>query len=280
MTDTTIRKSIFLPADRATVWAFLTDPAKLEQWFHPADAPIQTGQPYTLRNSRDGDKMCWGEVLEMTPHSYMKWSFTVGPMDGALSTVEWHLEDAPGGTRLSLTHSGLPQSAEGFGLVLALDKGWHGFVGNLQILAQTGGDYMAVITVPATPAQAQRAIFDEMDAWWTSRVESTDDGVTVRFNNSHASFAFEGGDANDGFRWLCTDANMIIEGIEDSTEWQGTRLIWHIRPDPSGARVMLTHKGLNTDLACHDVCSRGWQHFFENSLKAHLSGQSPSPELS
>ena len=45
-------------------------------------------------------------------------------MQGANSTVKWSLEEVTGGTRLSLEHSGLADGAEGFGLVLALDKGW------------------------------------------------------------------------------------------------------------------------------------------------------------
>ncbi|WP_095590030.1 SRPBCC family protein [Actibacterium ureilyticum] len=131
-TDTTIRKSIFLPADKPTVWRYLTDAEWLARWFHPADRDLAPGQDYLLTNQADGDRMCWGTVDEMRPHDYMRWSFTVGPLDGRMSCVEWRLEDAPGGTRLSLEHSGLPEDSEGFGLVLALDKGWHGFLGNLR----------------------------------------------------------------------------------------------------------------------------------------------------
>lgn len=129
--DTTIRKSVFLPADKPAVWAFLTHADKLGTWFHAASADLATGQDYVLSNEQ-GDRMCWGKVIEMRPHDYMKWDFTVGPMNGQMSTVEWELEQAPGGTRLSLTHSGLPRDADGFGLVLALDKGWHGFLMQLR----------------------------------------------------------------------------------------------------------------------------------------------------
>ena len=132
MTDTSIRKSIFLAAPKVRVWEHLTKSALLEQWFHPADRDMVEGQDYMLRSARDGDRMCWGRVETMQPHERMIWSFTVGPMKGQMSRVEWQLEDAPGGTRLSLVHSGLPQTAEGFGLVLALDKGWHGFLSTLQ----------------------------------------------------------------------------------------------------------------------------------------------------
>lgn len=131
MTDTTLRKSIYVKADKARVWEFLTKAELLGRWFHPADSDLSEGKDYTLSSQKDGDRMCWGKVIVSQPHDYMKWDFTIGPMAGAMTTVEWHLESAPGGTRLTLTHSGLPTDVDGFGLVLALDKGWHGHLGNL-----------------------------------------------------------------------------------------------------------------------------------------------------
>ncbi len=53
-------------------------------------------------------------------------------MGDAVSTVKWSLEDVPGGTRLSLEHSGLPEGAEAFGLTLALDKGWDDHIARMR----------------------------------------------------------------------------------------------------------------------------------------------------
>lgn len=132
MTTQAIEKTLYLPLPKSAVWDYLTDAEKLGRWFHPADANMTEGAPYTLRSQKDGDKMCWGEVLQMRPHDFMRWSFTVGPAAGEMSTVDWTLQDAPGGTKLSLTHSGLPSAPDAFGLVLALDKGWHGFCAALR----------------------------------------------------------------------------------------------------------------------------------------------------
>lgn len=128
MADTTIRKSVYLPAERSRVWEFLTKSELLNEWFHPAEKDLVEGQDYLLTSQKDGDRMCWGRVEKAKPYDYMRWSFTVGPLNGAMTTVEWHLTDAPGGTCLTLEHSGLPTDAEGYGLVMALDKGWHGFL--------------------------------------------------------------------------------------------------------------------------------------------------------
>lgn len=269
----TIQKSVFLPANPDTVWAHLTRADLLGKWFHPAKEDMREGHPYTLLSAKDGGTMCWGVVEKATPSQHMRWSFTVGSMDGMMSTVDWRLAPAPGGTLLTLEHSGLPEGGEGYGLVLELDKGWHGFVGNLHAM---GDDYTATIQTPATPDITKAAIFDQMHDWWTTSVEKTSDGATLRFGKSHATFKFSERDGT--YIWSCTDANMIAEGLTDTSEWQGTSLVWQILPDGKGSRVTLSHIGLTPALDCHGVCTRGWQHFFETSLFAHLSGKTASPE--
>ncbi|MDQ2091976.1 SRPBCC family protein [Marimonas arenosa] len=280
MTDTTIRKSIFIAAGRETVWRYLTRADLLDLWFHPALADLEQGEDYTLVSQRDGERMCWGKVIEMRPPEYMRWDFTVGPVQGAMTTVEWALEEVPGGTRLTLTHSGLPEARDAFGLVVALDSGWHGFLANLRRLAATAeaGDYSATIRVPVAPEAARRAIFDQMDAWWSNRVNRSDTGVTVHFGPSRARFEFRESDRAGEYQWLCTEAHMVIEDVTDAAEWQGSRLLWHIAPDRDGSRITLTHAGLNAAMACRDVCTRGWQKYFEHSLREHLSGGTPTPE--
>jgi len=124
MTDQTIHKSIYLKADRDTVWAYLTDPEKLAIWFHAPKSPLVQGEPYELFGADSGDRLCWGNVIAATPVSYLEYTFTVKPMGDATSTVKWTLTEVAGGTQLSLEHIGLPSNAESFGLVLALDKGW------------------------------------------------------------------------------------------------------------------------------------------------------------
>lgn len=129
-----ITKTVYLPADKATVWEHLTKADLLGKWFHPADGDLADGQDYVLSNAEGGDRMCWGKVQKMSPTDHMQWSFTVGPLNGAMTTVDWTLDTAPGGTRLTMVHSGLPEDGEAYGLVLALDKGWHGFLGNLHAI--------------------------------------------------------------------------------------------------------------------------------------------------
>jgi len=139
-------------------------------------------------------------------------------------------------------------------------------------------DYSATIETVANVANAAKAIRYDMRKWWSLRVEQTDTQATIRFYNSHVTFAFDQGGTDDRFSWTCTDANMIIEDVSDYGEWKGSKLLWEIEPTASGSRVTLTHQGLNPDMECHRVCVAGWGRYFENSLKNHLNGAPASPE--
>ncbi len=132
MTDRVINKSIYLKASKADVWAYLTQPDKLATWFHPPKTPLKEGEKLEMFGAESGDLLIWGTVISADPHDYLEYTFTVGPMGDAVSTVKWTLTDVAGGTRLSLEHSGLPAAVEAFDLTLALDKGWDDHIGKMR----------------------------------------------------------------------------------------------------------------------------------------------------
>lgn len=121
---TSIHKSIYLKASKATVWAFLTEIDKVKTWFHRYDTDLAAGRDYKIFGQDSGNELGHGTVLRFKPFDLLEYSFAIGPMQGDSSTVKWTLHEVAGGTRLNMEHSGLSGSAEGFGLVLALDKGW------------------------------------------------------------------------------------------------------------------------------------------------------------
>lgn len=134
MNETILRKSIYLKAEPAEVWAYLTDPEKLALWFHKPTATLREGD-YEMFGTETGDKLIWGSVLVAEPFSRLEYTFTIKPMGGQISTVKWRLEEVPGGTNLSLHHEGLPQGGEAFDLTLALDKGWDEHLGRMRTSA-------------------------------------------------------------------------------------------------------------------------------------------------
>ncbi|MCV3270235.1 SRPBCC family protein [Roseobacter sinensis] len=132
MTSPILRKTIFLKASRAEVWAFLTEPEHLAKWFHAPKQTLAEGQKLELYGATSGDLLIWGEVKVARPPEYLEHTFTVKPMGDAVSIVKWTLTEVAGGTQLSLEHSGLPATVDGFGLVLSLDKGWDEHFGQMR----------------------------------------------------------------------------------------------------------------------------------------------------
>lgn len=131
MSDTTLRKSIYLKATPEQVWEYLTDPDKLAIWFHKPKTPLTKGE-YAMYGTESGDKLMWGDVLISEPFTKLEYTFTITPMGDATSTVTWTLDEVAGGTRLGLVHAGLPVGEEAFGLTLALDKGWDEHLGRMR----------------------------------------------------------------------------------------------------------------------------------------------------
>lgn len=126
---TTIQKTVFFNASRETVWAFLTEKDKLGQWFHPPEKNLAEGEDYTLiRTDGDGTQapIIWGRVISMEPPNKLVTSFIITPFGGAETIVTWVLEEAAGGTRLSLTHEGVAEAAgpETLRMLMSLDRGW------------------------------------------------------------------------------------------------------------------------------------------------------------
>lgn len=128
MSTTTIEKSIFLASTREIVWEYLTDKDKLGDWFHPAAENLVEGKPYALMGdvNDSSSRMCWGDVLSADKPSFLKYTLTIKPLSGAMTTVSWTLEEVAGGTRVTLVHEGIGEAAgeAALGLLMALDEGW------------------------------------------------------------------------------------------------------------------------------------------------------------
>ncbi|MGI9436535.1 MAG: SRPBCC family protein [Geminicoccaceae bacterium] len=135
----TITKTVFFKASRDTVWAFLTEKEKLAKWFHAAESDLADGADYALLgNSAEGDpvKQCWGTVQHWDPPSKLIYSFTIKPLNGVMTKVTWTLDEAHGGTRLTMNHEGLAAAGDAaLGLLTALDAGWDEHLGRLRSMA-------------------------------------------------------------------------------------------------------------------------------------------------
>ena len=129
----TIRKSVYLKATLLEVWAYLTEPDKLAIWFHKPKTPLRAGNEYALFGVESGKRVIWGAVIEACPPDYLEYSFTVEPLNGVMTRVQWWIEAVEVGTLLRLEHSGLPEGSEAYGVTLAMDEGWEEHMGRMRV---------------------------------------------------------------------------------------------------------------------------------------------------
>lgn len=128
MSDMKIVKTLFLKAPPDHVWKFLTEKDKLAIWFHDAEEDVRKGGDFTLVSNslgKEGEKLCWGKVIEFDPPRRLVHSFTHNYLQGVETLCEWTLKGADGGTVLRLEHSGWEKVKEGaFANGADHDVGW------------------------------------------------------------------------------------------------------------------------------------------------------------
>jgi uncharacterized protein YndB with AHSA1/START domain len=134
-----VRRETHIAAPPATVFAFLTDPAKILSWMG-ADAEIEPhpGGIYLVKGiAGDEKRVARGQFREVVPVHRLAYSFgwegseEVPPGSGL---VEIDLLERNGGTLLRMAHSGLPNAEQR----ARHGEGWAHYVGRLAIAAAGG----------------------------------------------------------------------------------------------------------------------------------------------
>lgn len=104
----TVQLSQEFAVSPARLWAAITDPAEMRQWFFE---PIQDFEP-TVGFATEFDLEAEGrvfshqwEVLEVIPQQRIVYSWRMGGYPGD-STVTWQLTPVADGTRLDFLHDG------------------------------------------------------------------------------------------------------------------------------------------------------------------------------
>src|SRR6185503_13973546 len=89
-----IVKTVFLKAPPHHVWKFLTTAQGLSKWFHDAAHDLKQGGDYVLNTNtmgKEGEKLCWGKVIEMKPCERLVHTFTHEWLKGVVTTCTWTL---------------------------------------------------------------------------------------------------------------------------------------------------------------------------------------------
>jgi len=121
----TIRFERQLAHPPATVWAALTEPAQLKEWFMPGTVEPRRGGRVHLDSGEEGGTV--GQVLAWEPPRLLTYSWVRDGGTGTPSLVRWELHPQnEDGTLLVLEHSGLEHE-----IAYDYGAGWHDFLGRL-----------------------------------------------------------------------------------------------------------------------------------------------------
>jgi len=110
--DYQLRFERHLPQPIERVWAALTTPAQLAQWFAPGEIALTLGGEIHLA-FEDGDGVIDGEVTALEPPRLLEFTWTDHGKD--LGIVRWELAARDDGTSLVLIHT-ISDTARDFGL--------------------------------------------------------------------------------------------------------------------------------------------------------------------
>jgi uncharacterized protein YndB with AHSA1/START domain len=141
---TKIERSTLIAATRDRVWQALTDPPQFARWFGVSfDGNFQPGARVQMTTTPEAYKGIVFDVLveEVTPYTF-SWRWHPGMPDPALdyakepmTRVEFRLEEADGGTLVTVTESGFDQISltRRAGVFAQNDEGWR-----MQLVALDG----------------------------------------------------------------------------------------------------------------------------------------------
>ena len=134
-----VQRETYIPASRATVFAFLTDPDKILNWMGAeATTEPHTGGLYLVKGiSGDPRRVARGSFKEVVPVHRLAYSFgwdASEEVPPGSSLVEIDLLERGDGTLIRFTHSGLPNAVQ----CAQHDAGWRHYIARLAVAAAGG----------------------------------------------------------------------------------------------------------------------------------------------
>ena len=136
--------------------------------------------------------------------------------------------------------------------------------------------YTTKFTVDRTPEEVYAAIND-VRAWWAGDLKgntnSVGDEFTYRYEDLHRSTQLIT-EMIPGKRIVWRVVHSELNFVADKTEWNGTEIIFDIRPKGDRTELEFTHVGLLPEGECFDSCSNAWDHYINHSLRKLLTMES------
>lgn len=135
--------------------------------------------------------------------------------------------------------------------------------------------YRHTFVAEANPATVYAALTsaEGLSGWWSQDCDvqtHVGGAVQFRFGANHKTMRITQLRPDHGVRWHCTAAYMAAEHLTRRDEWVGTEMVFTLTAEADGrTRVEFEHIGLEPNLECFGLCSKGWNYFMP-SLKSFV----------
>jgi hypothetical protein len=148
--------------------------------------------------------------------------------------------------------------------------------------AKKSRDLTITFSVDETPEEVFAAITN-VRGWWSGEIDGPTDALegefTYRYEDLHASKQ-KISELIPGKRvvWLVLESYLAF--VEDTREWDGTRVTFDIAKKGDKTEVRFTHAGLGPTHECYGACSKAWGSYIRGSLRSLITtgkGQPNTP---
>lgn len=148
----------------------------------------------------------------------------------------------------------------------------------------TTTDFRTTLLVSRTPGE----VFDNIlnvRGWWSGLYSEEIKGRTNKLNDEFTFRAGEGAHYSkqklielvpgEKVVWLVTDSKLTF--IQNTNEWEGTRLCFEISKKHDKTEIRFTHLGLLPEIECYDSCSTAWTQYMQEKLLGLITHRNVSP---
>jgi hypothetical protein len=130
-------------------------------------------------------------------------------------------------------------------------------------------DYVTSFTVQQSPEEVFDAI-NNVRAWWSGDIDGRTDKLgaefTYRYRDVHATTQrITEWVPGKKIVWRVVDSH--INFVKDTTEWNGTDVVFEIRRKAGKTELRFTHAGLVPAFECYGGCSDAWSFYINDSLR-------------
>jgi hypothetical protein len=133
--------------------------------------------------------------------------------------------------------------------------------------------YTTAFTVEQSPEEVFDAI-NNVRGWWSGEIDGPTDTLdaefTYRYRDVHATTQ-RITEWVPGRRVVWHVVDSHINFVRDTTEWNGTDIVFDITSTQNGTEVRFTHVGLVPTVECYGGCSNAWGFYINGSLRSLIT---------